>query len=120
MIQLFALNKHVYEQIKHDREILLERIKTAQSLLSEFDNVYPILESVFDPKVKITDTNKGKESFYMGSFSFIYPDGTESRKFIISIGKTSDYEGKDDQNLLNDAIIKAQKKIKDECPEFFK
>jgi hypothetical protein len=120
MIQLFALNKNVYDQIKHDREILIDRIKTSQSLLEEFDSVFPILESVFNPKIKITESTRGKESFYNGSFSFLHPDGTESRQHIIVIGKSSDYKGKDDERLINDAIVKAQKKIKDECPEFFK
>jgi len=120
MIQLFALNKHVYEQIRHDREILIDRIKTSQSLLDEFDSVYPILESVFNPQIKIIESTKGKESYFTGHFSFLHPDGTESKKHIISIGKSSNYKGKNDERLINDAIIKAQKKIKDECPEFFK
>jgi len=120
MIQLFALNKNVYDQIKHDREILIDRIKTSQTLLDDFDTVYPILESVFNPKIKIIESTRGKESYYIGSFSFLHPDGTESRKHIIQIGKSSNYKGKNDERLINDAIIKAQKKIKDECPEFFK
>lgn len=120
MIQLFALNKHVYDQIKHDREILLDRIKTSQSLLDDFDTVYPILESVFNPKIKIIESTRGKESYYNGLFSFLHPDGTESRQHVIVIGKTSNYKGKDDKRLLNDAMVKAQNKIKDECPEFFK
>ena len=120
MIQLFALNKHVYDQIRHDREILIDRIKTSQSLLDEFDSVYPILESVFNPKIKIIESKNGKESYFTGHFSFLHTDGAESKKHIISLGKSSNYKGKNDERLINDAIIKAQKKIKDECPEFFK
>jgi len=120
MIQLFALNKNVYDQIKQDRDILLDRIKTSQSLLDDFDTVYPILESVFNPKIKITESKRGKESFYNGFFSFLHPDGTKSRRHLIVIGKSSNYKGKEDERLINDAIVKAQNKIKDECPEFFK
>jgi hypothetical protein len=120
MVQLFALNKTVYDQIKSDRQILIDRIKASQVLLDELDTVFPILDSVFNPKIKISETKTGKESSYTGTFTFLLPDGTPSKKHQIPLGKTSDFKGIDDKSLMDKAISMAQKRIKDECPEYFK
>jgi hypothetical protein len=120
MVQLFSLDRKVYDQIKKDRQILIDRIKASQVLLDELESVYPILDSVFNPKIKISETKTGKETFYTGIFSFLMPDGTPSKKHYVSLGKTSDYKSNNDISLIDKAILKAQKIIKDECPEYFK
>ncbi len=120
MVQLFSLDRKVYDQIKKDRQILIDRIKASQILLDELETVYPILDSVFNPQIKISETKTAKETFYTGIFSFLLPDGTPSKKHHLSLGKTTDFEGKKDTLLLEKAIFKAQKIIKDECPEYFK
>lgn len=120
MIQLLSLNKKVYDQVKKDREILLERIKTSQYILDELDTVFPILDSVFNPKINIRINDRGDKSYYIGIFSFLLPDGTKSKNFTFTIGNVKDYNGIDDEKLLQDAFDKSQKRIKNECPEFFK
>ena len=120
MIQLFSLNKNVYDQIKNDRQILIDRIKSSQLLLDELETVFPILDSVFNPQVKIYTTRTGKDSYYTGVFSYLLPDGSQSKKHYVSLGKTSNYSSLNDESLIDQALIKAQKIIKDECPEYFK
>ena len=120
MIQLLSLNKDVYDQIKSDRQILQDRIKVSQTLLDELDTVFPILDSVFNPKIKISEIKIKEEIHYSGVFSYLLPDGTSSRKHYLSLGKISNFKGKDDKDLIEKSILKAQKIIKDECPEYFK
>ena len=120
MILLQSQNENTYNQIKKDREILIERIKTSQALLDEFDLVYPVMDSVFNPQIKIQKLGKKEHQMYMGFVRVLQPNDQEPISIRFNIGKIENYTDKDDIKLLNDAKIKARKRIKESFPQYFK
>ena len=120
MMLLNSLNETTYKQIKKDREILIERIKSSQSLLDEFDLVYPILESVFNPKIKIRRSGSKENLFYYGELAVLQANDEKPIRIRFSIGRGDKYKGKDDKQLIKDAELKAVKKLKSEFPEYFR
>jgi hypothetical protein len=120
MILLQSQNETTYNQIKKDREILIERIKTSQALLDEFDLVYPIMDSVFNPKIKIQKLGRKEHQMYMGLVSVLQPNDQAPVDIRFNIGKVENYVDMDDVKLLNDAKTKARNKIKISFPQYFK
>jgi hypothetical protein len=120
MLLLNSLNKTTYNQIKKDREILLDRMKSSQALLDEFDLVYPILDSVFNPKIKIRTSGVKERLVYVGELDILQPNNEEPARIVFSLGKADKYKGKDDKLLIIDAEKEAQKRIKDMFPEYFR
>jgi len=119
MIFLNNLNEATYQQIKKDRQILLDRINASKALLDEFDLVFPILNSVFDPEIKIILRDWNGVKMYEGRVNIIQPNNQPKRRLVFIIGKEKEYSGLDDENLLGDAMKKAMKKIKKEFPQYF-
>lgn len=120
MILLQSQNENTYNQIKKDREILIERIKSSQALLEEFDLVYPILDSVFNPQIKIQKSGKKENQMYMGLVSVLQPNDQAPVDIRFNIGKVENYTDMDDVKLHNDAKTKARNRIKESFPQYFK
>lgn len=120
MILLQSQNETTYKQIKKDREILVEQIKTCQALLDEFDLVYPIMDSVFNPQIKIHKSGNKERQFYMGLVRILQPNDQAPVNIRFTIGKVENYKDRDDLKLLNDAKTKARNRIKDSFPQYFK
>ena len=112
---LKTLNETTYNQIRKDREILKARIEVSQKLLDEFNVVYPILERIHNPVIKI---RKSSDS-YLGESSINSPSG-EEETLRFNIGKQEKYlKGKEDEELLKDAMVKFKSRVKSKYPEFY-
>lgn len=120
MILLQSQNETTYNQIKKDREILIERIKSSQALLDEFDLVYPIMDSVFNPKIRIHKSGRKEQPIYIGLVRVLQPNDQAPIDISFKIGKVDDYKDRDDIKLQNDAKIKARNRIKKSFPQYFK
>ena len=113
---LKTLNETTYNQIRKDREILKARIEVSQKLLDEFNVVYPILERIHNPVIKIHTSSHDR---YLGEVIINSPSG-EKELLRFNIGKQEKYlKGKEDEELLKDAMVKFKSRVKSKYPEFY-
>ena len=78
--------------------------------------MYPILERIHNPVIKIRKSSHG---VYLGVASIISPSG-EKETLRFNIGKQEKYlKGKEDEELLKDAMVKFKSRVKSKYPEFY-
>jgi hypothetical protein len=115
MLLLNNLNEKGYNQLKKDRDILIQQIEELNSILSQFDLAYPFLTSIFEPEVKIKD----HQFRYTGGFKIQHPNFEKPQLYQFTIGSLNKYKGLDDPKLIEEADLLARKKIKELFPEMF-
>jgi hypothetical protein len=81
------LSKEGFLILKKDRQEIKNQIDELNSVLYEFDYVYPFLESIYEPKVSIHENN----GIYFGSFPIHYPTLEKPIIEEFEIGKVSDF-----------------------------
>ena len=109
------LSKEGFLLLKKDRQELLNQISELQSVLNDFEFVYPFLESLYEPKVEI----KKQEDKYFGSISIHYPTLEEPMLEEFEIGMVSIYNGKENSILIEDGYKKANELLKSKFPLHF-
>lgn len=109
------LSKEGFLLLKKDRQELLNQISELQSVLDDFEYVYPFLESLYEPKVVILT----KENKYVGSISIMFPTLDEPILREFEIGLVSSYDGKENAVLIEDSYIKANEFLKSMFPLHF-
>jgi hypothetical protein len=115
MLLLNNLSESGYNQLKKDRDILINEIEQLNSILSEFDLAYPYLSSIYDPKVQI----KLKEEKYFGYIKLTDVNNKFFKRSKFFIGSEEQFEGKYDPLLIEKAYFLAKEEIKKIHPEMF-
>ena len=109
------LSKEGFLLLKKDRQELINQITELQSILNDFEYVYPFLESLYEPKVEILI----KEDKYVGSISLMFPTLDEPILKEFEIGLVSSYDVKENAVLIEDGYIKANEFLKSMFPLHF-
>jgi hypothetical protein len=109
------LTKEGFLLLKKDRQELLNQISELQSILNDFEFVFPFLESIYEPKVEI----KKQEDKYYGSISIHYPTLEEPILEEFEIGFVSSYNGKENSILIEDGYKKANELLNSKFPLHF-
>lgn len=109
-------------QLKEDREKLKERIKILTSeveelekILSEYDDLYERIQSLYEPEISIRK-EPSNPNVFTGTIKISYP---KNGRYKFSIGKISEFSGINDPKLKILAQKKANEKLKSEFPTFF-
>ncbi len=116
MILHTDLSKYGFLQLKKDREELISQINELQSLLDDFNFVYPFYKNIYEPEIEIFT----KDEMYYGQFEVNYPYAPEPIKFDFIIGEKSLFEGKNDLILISESNRIASEILKDKFPLHFK
>jgi len=87
--------------------------------LRSTESRWEFLEAIYNPRINIIEVNnKSQGHRYMGKFSI--PDMTgKPKRITISIAKAEEFNGKDDQGLMELAREKALAKLKKHYPALF-
>jgi hypothetical protein len=116
MILHTDLSKHGFLQLKKDREELILQINELQSLLDDFNFVYPFYKNIYEPEIRIFIKD---EKFY-GQFEVNYPSAPEPISFDFKIGDKSLYEDENDSTLKGESYKIASELLKEKFPLHFK
>ena len=117
MFLLKNLTRTGYDQIKKDRDELINKIEAINILVSEIELALPYLESIFEPKIKIYVTKS--QGVYRVSCNIIPNDGVRIR-LDVKVAPLADYDDINDPKLILLAQQKIKKKIKSSFPQHFK
>jgi hypothetical protein len=117
MFLLKNLTRTGYDQIKKDRDELINKIKAINILVSEIELALPYLESIFEPKIKIYVLKS--QGVYRVSCNIIPNDGVRIR-LDVKVATLADYDDINDPKLILLAQQKIKKKIKSSFPQHFK
>jgi hypothetical protein len=117
MFLLKNLTRTGYDQIKKDRDELINKIEAINILVSEIELALPYLESIFEPKIKIYVTKP--QGVYRVSCNIIPNDGVRIR-LDVKVATLADYDDINDPKLILLAQQKIKKKIKSSFPQHFK
>jgi hypothetical protein len=117
MFLLKNLTRTGYDQIKKDRDELINKIEAIIILVSEIELALPYLESIFEPKIKIYVTKP--QGVYRVSCNIIPNDGVRIR-LDVKVATLADYDDINDPKLILLAQQKIKKKIKSSFPQHFK
>lgn len=117
MFLLKNLTRTGYDQIKKDRDELLNKIEAIKILVSEIELALPYLESIFEPKIRIFVLRF--EPVYRVSCNIIPNDGVRIR-LVASVAPLADYDDINDPKLIQLAQQKIKEKIKSTFPQHFK
>jgi hypothetical protein len=117
MFLLTNLTEKGYLHLKSERKDIVKKIEQLQSLLDEFDLALPYLESIFQPKIKISkDINRG---IYIARTSIPFSD-KETLRLTVKVCSLNKYKEDSDPKLLDEAQKIMRERIKEEFPQHFK
>jgi hypothetical protein len=117
MFLLNDLTEKGYLHLKSERKDIVKKIEQLQSLLDEFDLALPYLESIFQPKIRISkDMRRG---IYIARTSIPFSD-TETLRLTVKVCSLDKYKEDSDPKLLDEAQNVMREKIKGEFPLHFK
>jgi len=116
MILHTDLSKYGFLQLKKDRNELISQINELQSLLDDFNFVYPFYKNIYEPEIEILT----KDDKFYGRFEVNYPTAPEPIKFDFIIGEQSLFEGTDDLILISESNRIASELLKEKFPLHFK
>jgi len=113
------VSKEEYHSLKVTRETLSSQIDSLVDKLRSTESRWEFLEAIYNPRINIIEVNnKSQGHRYMGKFSI--PDMTgKPKRITISIAKAEEFNGKDDQGLIELAREKALAKLKKHYPALF-
>jgi hypothetical protein len=116
MILHTELSKFGFLQLKKDREELISQINELQSLLDDFNFVYPFYKNIYEPQIEIL----AMDDKYYGRFEVNYPSAPEPITFDFTIGQQSSFEDINDSRLKSESNRIASEILKDKFPLHFK
>jgi hypothetical protein len=117
MFLLTDLTEKGYQHLKSERKDIVKKIQQLQTLLDEFDLALPYLESIFQPKIKISkDIKRG---IYIARAIIPFPD-KELLRLTVKVCSLEKYVEESDPKLLAEAQKVMREKIKVELPQHFK
>lgn len=117
---LISLNQTGYDNLKSDREAVIEKIEELQLVLNELEPAYQHLKHFYEPKVKIFkfEQRDGKEVF-KGRIDMFLPDKVTRRRITFTIDYIDYYKGETDERLIEKANEMARKTLKERFPTYF-
>jgi hypothetical protein len=115
-----SLDNIAYTRLSMERELIKVKIQKLQLELSETETIFNLLDSIHNPKVYIQEVkSKSMGHRYIAKCRFLEPDGKTIKVIGFSVGAVDKYKGIDDENLINDAKVKATNKIRELYPIYF-
>ena len=117
MFLLTDLSKVGYEQIKKDRQALTDKVKQLEILIEEIDLALPYLESIYDPKIRISKDERRGVFVAWTSIPF-----NETRlRITVTLGKIEKYpKGIESIELIDLSRNMINAKIREEFPQHFR
>jgi hypothetical protein len=116
---LVTLNEEGYQTLKQDREIVKNKIKELELILSHLDPAYNQLQPFYEPKIEITIAqSKGKE-LYVGKTDIVLPDSGISKVISFGIDYVEKYKNIYDEKLIEDAKREAREHLSSRFPSYF-
>jgi hypothetical protein len=109
------LSREGFLILKKDRQEIKNQIDELNSILYEFDYVYPFFESIYEPKVNVEVRN----GVYYGSFSIHYPTLDEAIIEEFEIGKVSDFNAVGQPSHIEEANNKMTSILQTKFPLHF-
>jgi hypothetical protein len=109
------LSREGFLILKKDRQEIKNQIDELNSVLYEFDYVYPFLESIYEPKVNVEERN----GVYYGSFPIHYPTLDEAVIEEFEIGKVSDFNAVGQPSHIEEANNKMTSILQTKFPLHF-
>ena len=89
---LVTLNEEGFQTLKKDRDIVKNKIKELELVLSHLDPAYNQLQPFYEPKIDITIVqSKGKE-LYMGKTNIVIPDSGINKEISFGIDYVEKYK----------------------------
>ena|SRR6056300_417889 len=123
MFFFFGQNKvseEEYISLKAQREEIKSQIDMLTTKLWDTESRFELLESIFDPKIRIMEVNNQSMGHrYIGRLRLNKYVKEKPIWMTVSLPNASEYKGKDDPELMKFAKEKAREKIKRLYPELF-
>jgi hypothetical protein len=116
MILHTDLSKYGFLQLKKDRDELISQINELQSLLDDFNFVYPFYKNIYEPEIEILT----KDDKFYGRFDVNYPSAPEPITYDFEIGQQSSFEDINDSRLKSESNRIASELLKEKFPLHFK
>lgn len=117
---IISLNQTGYDNLKSDRQAVIEKIEELQIVLRELDPAYQHLKYFYEPKVKIFkfEQRDGKEVF-KGKIEMSLPDKVTRRRITFTIDYIDSYKSETDERLIEKANEMARETLKERFPTYF-
>lgn len=116
---LVTLNEEGFQTLKKDRDIVKNKIKELELVLSHLDPAYNQLQPFYEPKIDITIVqSKGKE-LYMGKTNIVIPDSGINKEISFGIDYVEKYKDITDEKLIEDAKREAREHLSVRFPSYF-
>ena len=117
---LISLNQTGYDNLKSDRQAVLEKIEELKFVLKELEPAYQHLKHFYEPKVKIFkfEQRDGKEVF-KGKINIFLPGKQMRRTITFTIDDVDYYEDGKYDWLIEKANEMARETLKKKFPTYF-
>ena len=116
---LVTLNEEGYQTLKQDREIIKNKIKELELVLSHLDPAYIQLQPYYEPIIDISIVETKGKDMYVGELFIVTPVTGIKRKITFGIDHVEKYKDINDEKLLEHAKREAREHLTKRFPSFF-
>jgi hypothetical protein len=116
---LVTLNEEGFQTLKKDRDIVKNKIKELELVLSHLDPAYIELQPYYEPIIDITIVETKGKDMYVGELFIVTPVTGIKRKITFGIDYIEKYKDINDEKLLEDAKREAREHLTKRFPSFF-
>ena len=119
MSLLISLNQTGFDNLKDDRETIIQKIEELEGVLKELEPAYQTLKTFYEPKVRLVlDKSRGRET-YRGRVSLFLPNSVQKKMISFKVDEVESYKGIDDERLMEKAKERARETLRVKYPTYF-